>query len=155
MNLVKDLNYLENLPAENLAKKQNIISLVVAFDKYFSEVSNGTLWEGYSPQVHQCINNIEKWKGKNAKSIIRIIENVKSAIIEPDGSIPEYFLLKDNISHSASINEPNLNELCVFGQGEKVGKLINPILPTNKPQGTATKYICLFNRIQNYYKLSK
>jgi|GEM_PF-3335914 len=159
MNSITELHFLQSLNDKNLVKKQNILRLALAFNKYFLEVSYGTLWQDCSSDVQQDINNIRKWNTNDLKSIIKIIESIKCAVLEPNGSIPEYFLLKDSINHSSSIlnktTKPYITELYLAGQKEKVEKLINPVLPTNKTHGTATQYICMFNRIQDYYKLSK
>lgn len=159
MNSITELNFLQDLNDKILVKKQNILRLALAFNKYFLEVSYGTLWQDCCFDIEEDIKNIRKWNTNDQKSIIKIIESIKHAVIEPNGSIPEYFLLKDSINHSSSIlnkqTKPYLTELCMADQNEKVEKLINPVLPTNKTHGTATQYICLLNRIQDYYKLSK
>lgn len=156
MNAIAELYYLEKLNDESLAKKQNILRLALAFNKYFMNVSCGTLWEDCCSDVQQDIKNIRKWDRKNKKSIISAIKSIKNAVVDQNGSVPDHFLIVDSIDYQANIltaqNAPYIAELSTAGYDKAVKKIIKPILPINRTHGTATQYVSMFNNIQNYYE---
>lgn len=135
-----------------------MLRLALAFNKYFLEVAYGTLWGDCRFSVERDIKNIRKWDRKDKKSIINVIESIKSAVVERDGSIPDYFLFKDSIYHDTSIVNKKtaryLQELNTGKYSKIVSNLIKPIPPTNQTHGTATQYIAMFSNIQNYYEKS-
>ncbi len=156
MSAITELYYLEKLELKSLAKKQNILRLALAFNKYFLEVAYGTLWGDCCPGIQQDIKNIRKWDRENKKSIISAIESIKSAVVDTDGFIPDHFLIVDSIDYQVNIltaqTAPYISEIYKSGHEKKVKKIIKPMPPIKQTHGTATEYISMFNNIQNYYE---
>jgi hypothetical protein len=149
--VIATLYYLQHLDDKSLVKKQNILRLALAYNKYFLKASFGALWADCACAVELDIKDIRKWDG-NPSSIMKNIDGLKAAICNLDGSIPDWFLDIDAIKHHRSIlnshSAPYLKEL----PSDLALKIIEPTPPLKDTHGTSKDYIAQFDRIQRVIK---
>lgn len=158
------LRFLHGLKIESLVKKQNVLRLALAFNKYcltITDTLDGDLWRGSALDIQNDIKQIRKWNTTDKKSIVKIMDDMELAVMDNNNSyeIPSYFTRMDSkFQYNVSMGRDYaaiFAELIENGYESVAMGILRPRELTYETLGTAVEYINLIRTIRNFYKNSR